>query len=63
MVKLLLKIGKANVNQKDKEGRTPLLWAVERGHEVVVKRLLDRQGRAKYLSLNFRYIVGGEQGS
>ena len=62
MVKLLLKTGKADVDWKDEEGRTPLSW-VEGGHEAVVKRLLDRQGRAKYSSLNFRYTVGGERGS
>ena len=41
MVKLLLETGKADVDWKDEEGRTPLLWAVEGGHEAVVKRLLD----------------------
>jgi len=41
VVKLLLETGKADVNSKDKSGRTPLSWASERGHEDVVKVLLE----------------------
>ncbi|KAF3057728.1 Ankyrin repeat domain-containing protein 50 [Trichoderma lentiforme] len=30
-----------NINSKDSHGRTPLLWATEKGHEAAVKLLLD----------------------
>jgi ankyrin repeat protein len=40
MVKLLLETGKANADSKDSyDGRTPLSWAAEGGHETVVKLL------------------------
>ncbi|KAF9772370.1 hypothetical protein IL306_009926 [Fusarium sp. DS 682] len=39
---LLLDTGKVDVDATDTEyGRTPLLWAAEKGHEAVVKLLLD----------------------
>jgi ankyrin repeat protein len=41
VVKQLLDKG-ANLESKDKYGRTPLLWAAEKGHEAVVKQLLDK---------------------
>ena len=41
MIKLLLETGKAVLDWKDEEGRTPLSWAVKGGHEAVVKWLLD----------------------
>jgi len=40
VVKLLLEMGKVDVKSKDNNGRTPLLWAAEKGHEAVVKLLL-----------------------
>jgi ankyrin repeat protein len=39
-VKLLLGQG-AELESKDKDGWTPLLHAAEKGHEAVVKLLLD----------------------
>jgi hypothetical protein len=39
IVKLLLEKG-ADVESKDKDGRTPLSWAAENGHEAIVKLLL-----------------------
>ena len=39
VVKLLLKTGKADVDSKDNEGRTLLMFAAEHSHEVVVKLL------------------------
>ena len=33
-------MGRANVDSRDKSDRTPLLWAVQNGHEAVVKLLL-----------------------
>jgi ankyrin repeat protein len=41
VVRLLLEIGKANINWKDKDSWTPLSWAVERGSETVVRLLLN----------------------
>jgi len=38
---VLLETGKAGVESKDTDGRTPLSWAAENGHEAVVKLLLD----------------------
>jgi ankyrin repeat protein len=40
VVKLLLEKG-AELESKDKYGQTPLSWAAERGHEAVVKLLLE----------------------
>jgi ankyrin repeat domain-containing protein 50 len=40
VVELLLDMG-ADVHSKDKDGRTPLLWAAENGHEAIVKLLLS----------------------
>jgi ankyrin repeat protein len=37
VVKLLLEIGKANIDLKDSYGRTPLSRAAEKGYEAVVK--------------------------
>jgi ankyrin repeat protein len=42
MVKLLLREGKADVNFKDKSGRTPLSWAAEKGSETIVNVLLNK---------------------
>jgi ankyrin repeat protein len=39
-VKRLLE-AKADVIVKDKNGQTPLSWAVIKGHDAVVKRLLE----------------------
>jgi ankyrin repeat protein len=41
VVKLLLEKG-AELETKDKFGRTPLLWATESGHEAVVTLLLHK---------------------
>jgi ankyrin repeat protein len=40
VVKLLLEKG-AELESKDGDGRTPLLWAAAGGHEAVVKLLLE----------------------
>jgi ankyrin repeat protein len=40
-VKLLLGTGKVDVNSKDSYGQTPLSWASNNGHDVVVELLLD----------------------
>jgi ankyrin repeat protein len=44
VVKLLLDKG-ADLQSKDKYGRTPLSWAAEKGHEAVVKLLLKKGAR------------------
>ena len=41
MVQLLVEKG-ADVGSKDKDGRTPLSWAAENGHEAVVKLLVEK---------------------
>jgi hypothetical protein len=41
VVKLLLKMG-AQLQSKDKDGRTPMWWAEANGHEAVVKLLLEK---------------------
>lgn len=41
VVKLLLDMGKVDVDSKDYSGRTPLSWATEDGHEAVMKLLFD----------------------
>ncbi|KAK4243163.1 ankyrin repeat-containing domain protein [Corynascus novoguineensis] len=41
VVQMLLDRGKVDVNPKDNDGWTPLLWAAMNGHEVVVQMLLD----------------------
>lgn len=38
---LLLDTGKAEINSKDRNGQTPLLWAARSGQEAVVKMLFD----------------------
>jgi ankyrin repeat domain-containing protein 50 len=45
VVKLLLETGEADVDSKNKAGRTPLCYAAENGHEAVVKLLL-KTGKA-----------------
>ena len=40
MVKLLLKIGKTDIKQKDKNNQTLLLQAIEGGYKAIVKLLL-----------------------
>lgn len=42
VAKLLLDTGKVDVDSKDEDGRTPLLWAAASGHEAVVKLLLKK---------------------
>jgi hypothetical protein len=42
LISLVLEIGKIEINAKDKNGWTALSWAVERGHEAIVKLLLDK---------------------
>ncbi|RYP09068.1 hypothetical protein DL765_008590 [Monosporascus sp. GIB2] len=40
VVEQLLTTGKVDVNSKDNDGRTPLLWAARHGNEAVVKLLV-----------------------
>jgi len=40
LVKLLLKQDSVDPDLKDKDNRTPLLWAVENGYKLVVELLL-----------------------
>jgi hypothetical protein len=42
VVKLLLETGRADMDSKDYNGQTLLLWAAEEGHEAVVKLLLKK---------------------
>ena len=43
MVKLLLAREGVDPESKNPDGRTPLSWAAERGHEAVVGLLLARE--------------------
>jgi ankyrin repeat protein len=45
-VKLLLE-KPVDVDSKDNNGQTPLLWATEKGHEVVVKLLESETQRSQ----------------
>ncbi|KAH6972640.1 ankyrin repeat-containing domain protein, partial [Ilyonectria destructans] len=38
---IFLNTGKVDIDSRDKNGRTPLSWATENGHEAVVRMLLD----------------------
>ncbi|KAI9678400.1 MAG: hypothetical protein M1822_008046 [Bathelium mastoideum] len=42
VVKLLLSTANIEVNSMNKDGRTPLSWAAERGHEGIIQLLLQR---------------------
>jgi ankyrin repeat protein len=44
MVRLLLEKDGVDANTKDKNGRTPLSWAAQKGHYAVVKLLLAKDG-------------------
>jgi len=41
VVKLLLEKDGVDPNSRDKNGQTPLLWAAWKGHDVVMKLLLE----------------------
>ena len=43
IIKLLLEQEGVTPNTTDKEGRTPLSWAAEKGHDDIVKMLLGRE--------------------
>ncbi|KND87822.1 Ankyrin repeat domain-containing protein 50 [Tolypocladium ophioglossoides CBS 100239] len=45
VIKLLL--GRVNVELSDKDGRTPLSWAVEEGNDAVIKLLLEKGANAE----------------
>lgn len=42
IVKLLLEHPDIDVNAQDGDGRTPLWWATEEGHEAVMRLLLKK---------------------
>ena len=54
MVKLLLE-AKPEVDSKDDDGRTPLSWAAENGHEGIVKLLLEAKA-----NINSKDDFGGQ---
>jgi len=41
MFAFLLDTGRLDVNEKDRDGQTPLLWAAEKGCETIVRLLLE----------------------
>ena len=41
-MKLLLDMGKVDINAKDEDGSTPFSWVAKNGHEAVEKLLLDK---------------------
>ncbi|KAK3363920.1 hypothetical protein B0T25DRAFT_597508 [Lasiosphaeria hispida] len=41
----------ANIELKDQAGRTPLLYAAEKGHEAIVRLLLDKGAKVEMLGL------------
>jgi len=54
VVQLLLETGKADMNSKDYDSRTLLLWAAEKGHEAVVKLLLERGAQIESMDVDRR---------
>jgi len=44
IAQLLLEREGVDANSKDEDGRTPLLWAADNGHEAVVQLLLEHEG-------------------
>ncbi|KAK4079789.1 hypothetical protein Trihar35433_894 [Trichoderma harzianum] len=48
-VRQLLAIGKINIYAQDKEGRTALDWAINRGHEAIVQLLRDAEKDDRWL--------------
>ena len=53
---LLLSIGDADINSKDNCGLTPLSWAVKKGHEVVVRLLLEKGADLESIDCSHRNI-------
>lgn len=42
IVKILVKRGDVNPDPADQDGQTPLWWAAEKDHEMIVRQLLER---------------------
>ena len=42
IVEMLFETDMVRIDSNDKDGRTPLSWAVEKGHEAVTKLLLKK---------------------
>jgi ankyrin repeat protein len=40
VVQLLIATGEVDIDSNDKDNRTPLWWAAERGYETIVKLLI-----------------------
>jgi len=53
IVRLLLETGKVDVNSRDEDGRTPLLWAAQ-GHETIFRLLLE----TKKVDINWKDNFG-----
>ncbi|KAH8757821.1 ankyrin repeat-containing domain protein, partial [Hyaloscypha sp. PMI_1271] len=54
IIELLLATGKVELETKDNSGRTPLSHAAQRGHEAIVKLLLEKQANVDLKDENGR---------
>lgn len=59
---MLLKLGKINVNSRNKYGRTLLLWAIREGHKAIINILLDEGADLEFQDQNGRMPLSWETG-
>jgi ankyrin repeat protein len=52
-VKLLFNTGKVDIDVKDKDGSTPLLYTTENGRDTIVKLLFDRGAKLETKDIKY----------